>query len=178
MTSHVSFYGCLEGRTSRETLRETLVLQKVSGGSATVCLCVVFYVFLLDKKDFLTCYSDVNALSALNLADVFVADYRLLPEHEFADAVEDVYNAYLYLISERQLPAESIFLYGISSGGGLAVKAIQEILENETKSVPVPGGAVLMCPFVDYTEPKGSTKEYIKHDLIVNQVSCSTSVQE
>jgi acetyl esterase/lipase len=55
-------------------------------------------------------YSDVNALSALNLANVRVADYRLLQEHEFEDAVEDVHNAYLYLISERQLPAESMFL--------------------------------------------------------------------
>jgi acetyl esterase/lipase len=86
------------------------------------------------------------------------------------------YNTYLYLISERQLPAESIFPYGLSSGGGLAVKVIHEILEDEKKSVPVPGGAVLMCPFVDYIQLKGSTKEYIKHDMIVNQESCSTGV--
>jgi Esterase/lipase len=35
----------------------------------------------------------------------------------------------------------------------------------------VPSGAVLMSPFVDYTTPKGSFKEYTVHDLIVNEVS-------
>ena len=35
----------------------------------------------------------------------------------------------------------------------------------------LPVGVVLMCPFVYYTEPKGSMLHYIRHDLIVNQVS-------
>mmetsp|Transcript_15116 Transcript_15116/g.25057 ORF Transcript_15116/g.25057 Transcript_15116/m.25057 type:complete len:170 (+) Transcript_15116:1188-1697(+) len=36
---------------------------------------------------------------------------------------------------------------------------------------PMPSGAVLLCPFVDYTEPTedGSFLQYAKHDLIVNQ---------
>jgi len=100
---------------------------------------------------------------------VFVANYRLLPEHEFWDALDDVLNAYLYLVDERKIPPKSICLYGISSGGGLAVKMIQRLIE-ENKQNLLPAGAVLMCPFVDYTEPRGSTKEYVKHDLIVNQV--------
>merc|ERR1712113_1250541 len=33
----------------------------------------------------------------------------------------------------------------------------------------MPRGGVLICPFVDYTEPSGSMVEYQKHDLIVNQ---------
>lgn len=28
-----------------------------------------------------------------------------------------------------------------------------------------------MGPFVDYTKPKGSFGEFVKHDLIVNEVS-------
>ena len=35
----------------------------------------------------------------------------------------------------------------------------------------MPSGAVLMSPFVDYTEPKGSFVEYAAHDLVVNEVS-------
>ena len=49
------------------------------------------------------------------------------------------------------------------------MKMIQRLIE-ENKQNLLPSGAVLMCPFVDYTEPRGSTKEYVKHDLIVNQV--------
>lgn len=56
-------------------------------------------------------------------------------------------------------------------GGGIAVNLMQRLVaEKKTKLLPV--GAVLMCPFVDYTEPKGSMLHYICHDLIVNQVSC------
>lgn len=33
----------------------------------------------------------------------------------------------------------------------------------------MPMGAVLLSPFVDYTEPSGSFVEYTAHDLIVNQ---------
>jgi len=108
-------------------------------------------------------------------ADVFVANYRLLPEHEFWDALDDVLNAYLYLVDERKIPPKSICLYGISSGGGLAVKMIQRLIE-ENKQNLLPAGAVLMCPFVDYTEPRGSTKEYVKHDLIVNQSVFETGI--
>lgn len=43
------------------------------------------------------------------------------------------------------------------------------VAEKKTDLLPV--GVVLMCPFVDYTEPKGSMLHYIRHDLIVNQVS-------
>ena len=79
---------------------------------------------------------------------------------------------------------------GVSSGGGLVVLLLQALAKakrefeernavnghdewdhnNSSCVVPMPAGGVMMGPFVDYTEPKGSMKEYIKHDLIVNQV--------
>eukprot|EP00568_Trieres_chinensis_P008293 CAMPEP_0183313458 /NCGR_PEP_ID=MMETSP0160_2-20130417/45377_1 /TAXON_ID=2839 ORGANISM="Odontella Sinensis, Strain Grunow 1884" /NCGR_SAMPLE_ID=MMETSP0160_2 /ASSEMBLY_ACC=CAM_ASM_000250 /LENGTH=354 /DNA_ID=CAMNT_0025478549 /DNA_START=286 /DNA_END=1350 /DNA_ORIENTATION=+ len=116
-------------------------------------------------------------------ADVFLPDYRLLPEWEFYDALHDVVLAYEYLISVRGKQPENVVLLGISSGGGLATRLMQTIAElradvaskrnNPADQVEDilrnPAGGVLMCPFVDYTEPKGSFKDYVKHDLIVNQ---------
>ena len=109
--------------------------------------------------------------------DVFLPDYRLVPEAHLDDAIHDITLAYEYLIYERGVKPDDITLVGVSSGGGLVVlllqalaKAQKEYKEREGSGVPMPAGGVVMGPFVDYTEPKGSMKEYIKHDLIVNQV--------
>ena len=127
--------------------------------------------------------------------DVFLPNYRLLPENSFFDAFYDVVQAYEYLVTVRGVNPENITCLGISSGGGLVVRLLQTlaerrkelgITEKATSDIPKskerlelenlltnPNGGVLMSPFVDYTvesctEP-GSFTEYIKHDLIVNQ---------
>ncbi len=121
------------------------------------------------------------------MRDIFIPDYRLVPEHHLDDAIHDVTLAYEYLIYERNVRPENVILVGISSGGGLVVLLLQALAkakhkfdesvnsitrdDNITKRfVPMPAGGVLIGPFVDYSEPKGSMKLFIKHDLIVNQV--------
>jgi len=124
-----------------------------------------------------------------DMRDVFIPDYRLVPEHHLDDATHDITLAFEYLIYERGVKPEDVTLVGVSSGGGLVVLLMQAIAKaqrefDERKGVSgrvddngssycvpiaMPAGGVMMGPFVDYTEPKGSMKEYIKHDLIVNQ---------
>jgi acetyl esterase/lipase len=138
--------------------------------------------------------------------DVFIPNYRLLPEYELDDALHDVVLAYEYLVFVRKVLPKNIVLLGVSSGGGLVSRLMQTISEQhrgefdktyglaryqpdapfspdsicasraagvlDDRSSLMPSGAVLMCPFVDYTEPKGSFVEYVSHDLIVNQVRC------
>jgi len=135
--------------------------------------------------------------------DVFIPNYRLLPEYELDDALHDVVLAYEYLVFVRKVLPKNIVLLGVSSGGGLVSRLMQTISEQhrgefdktyglaryqpdapfspdsicasraagvlDDRSSLMPSGAVLMCPFVDYTEPKGSFVEYVSHDLIVNQ---------
>jgi epsilon-lactone hydrolase len=116
--------------------------------------------------------------------DVFIPQYRLLPEHAVDDMFWDVNLAYCYLVRVRKVDPSDIILLGISSGGGLATRLMQYISEIQ-RCLPIsppymaqildktmmPSGAVLVCPFVDYTAPNegGSFLEYQKHDLIVNQ---------
>jgi len=119
--------------------------------------------------------------------DVFIPDYRLVPEHHLDDALHDVALAFEYLIYKRGVRPEDVTLCGISSGGGLATMLLQALARSwrerdergyadgpdatdESSGVPaMPAGAVLIGPFVDYTKPSGTMKEYVKHDLIVNQ---------
>ena len=100
------------------------------------------------------------------MRDVFIPDYRLIPEYHVDDAIHDIVLSYEYLVYERGIKPENITLVGVSSGGGLVVFILQALAKARQ---PMPRGGVLMGPFVDFTEPSGSMKEHIKHDLIVNQ---------
>ena len=128
-----------------------------------------------------------------NDMDVFLPNYRLLPENSFFDALHDVVQAYEYLVTVRGVKPENITCLGISSGGGLVVRLLQTLTERRkelgidaSSDIPKskerielenllanPNGGVLMSPFVDYTvescTESGSFTDYIKHDLIVNQ---------
>lgn len=153
------------------------------------------------------------------MRDAFIPDHRLVPENHLDDALHDIALAYEYLIYERDVRPEDVTFVGVSSGGGLAILLFQALAKAQRECeerkgldgryrdgssgcVPMPAGGVMMGPFVDYTEPKGTMKprfffkiiaaledlldflspatlishqgtmrEYIKHDLIVNQVS-------
>ncbi len=101
--------------------------------------------------------------------NVFIAEYSLIPENHYFDAREDVIRSYEYLIKVRNVKPQNVILFGISSGSGLCVRLMQRISEMNLRDQLMPSGAALMSPFVEYTEPKGSFKHYVKHDLVVNQ---------
>jgi epsilon-lactone hydrolase len=74
-----------------------------------------------------------------------VLDYRLAPEHPFPAAIEDTVSAYGWML-ERGVEAKQVIICGDSSGGGLAVSTLLTLRE---RGLPMPGGAILMCPWVD-----------------------------
>ena len=67
------------------------------------------------------------------MRDLFIPDYRLVPEHNLDDAVHDITLAYEWLIYERGVKPENVVLLGISSGGGLAVLLMQALAEFQRK---------------------------------------------
>jgi epsilon-lactone hydrolase len=88
-----------------------------------------------------------GALALAADAGVLVADYRLAPEHPFPAAIEDAIRAYQWVL-DRGVAPEEVTISGDSSGGGLAVSLL---LTLERRGLPCPGGAILMCPWVDLT---------------------------
>ena len=86
-----------------------------------------------------------GALAVEADAGVLVPDYRLAPEHQFPAAIEDVLSAYRWML-DAGVPADEVTLCGDSSGGGLVVSVLLTLLQ---RGLPVPGGAVLMCPWID-----------------------------
>jgi epsilon-lactone hydrolase len=86
-----------------------------------------------------------GALALAADAGVLVPDYRLAPEHQFPAAVEDAVTAYEWML-DRGVDAGDVTISGDSCGAGLAVSVL---LTLEQRGLPQPGGAILMCPWVD-----------------------------
>src|SRR5215217_1798391 len=86
-----------------------------------------------------------GALAAAAETGVLVPEYRLAPEHPFPAALDDAVRAYEWLL-ERGTPPGQVTLAGDSSGGGLVMSLL---LAARQRGLPLPGGAVLMCPAVD-----------------------------
>lgn len=75
-------------------------------------------------------------------------NYRLLPDHRFPAPLDDTLSAYRWLLAQGY-PAEHIVVAGDSAGGGLAASLLQ-LLRLE-KQLPMPGGLLLLSPWLDMT---------------------------
>jgi acetyl esterase/lipase len=82
-------------------------------------------------------------------ARVFVADYRLAPEHPFPAALDDAVAAYRALSLDGVSP-QRIAIIGDSAGGGLALATALRLRE---LGDPLPAALVLFSPWVDLGDP-------------------------
>src|SRR5438876_10687141 len=76
---------------------------------------------------------------------VFAVDYRLLPDHVYPAAHDDVFNAY------RELAKRDLIVVGDSTGG---VLALATLLRARTAGLTQPRLCVLLSPAVDYGVPE------------------------
>lgn len=88
-----------------------------------------------------------GSLAVLCAARVFVADYRLAPEHPHPAAVDDAVAACRGLLGEG-VAAGDLVIAGDSAGGGLAVATALRLRET---GLPQPRALVLFSPWVDLT---------------------------
>ena len=77
---------------------------------------------------------------------VFMADYRLAPEHPFPAGLDDAVAAYRGLQAAN--PESSIVIAGDSAGGGLALATM---LRLKAEGDPQPCAAALFSPLTDLT---------------------------
>lgn len=83
----------------------------------------------------------VNATGAGAVAP----QYRLAPRHRYPAAVDDAETSYRALLNGGVDP-QSIVVAGDSAGGGLAAALMLRI---RSQGLPMPGGAVLLSPYLD-----------------------------
>ncbi|CAG8547933.1 15158_t:CDS:2 [Gigaspora rosea] len=104
-------------------------------------------------------------------ARVFSTNYRLAPQNQFPASLCDTVAAYLYLIDPepdagfKPINPKKIVIAGESAGGGLALATLLFLRD---LGLPLPGGAILLSPWVDLTHsmPSFWDTEIINADLI------------
>ncbi|MBT8093909.1 MAG: alpha/beta hydrolase [Gammaproteobacteria bacterium] len=87
-------------------------------------------------------------------------EYRLAPEHPFPAGLDDCVRAIRSLL-EQGYAAEDILVAGDSAGGGLAVAST---LQLRREGLPLPGGVILLSPFLDMTASGESAKTRADRD--------------
>ena len=81
--------------------------------------------------------------------------YRLAPENPYPAALDDAFEAYLYLLKKGYHPNQ-IALCGESAGGGLCYSLCLRLIE---EGKPLPGGIIAISPWTDLTVSGSSYDE-------------------
>lgn len=90
--------------------------------------------------------------------------YRLAPEHPFPAGLEDCLAAYRHLLDLGTDP-KSIVIAGDSAGGGLTLSTLLALRDDGD---PLPGGAVVISPFTDFSFGGESRFANARHDPMLS----------
>ncbi|MEC3916835.1 alpha/beta hydrolase [Nocardia sp. CDC160] len=94
---------------------------------------------------------------------VLFPEYRMVPEHVYPAALEDVRAVWRWLREDQGLPASSIALAGDSAGGNLITALLLELRD---AGADLPAAAVLLSPLLDLTGSGASMTERDGQDAI------------
>ncbi|TXI53760.1 alpha/beta hydrolase [Mycolicibacter arupensis] len=99
---------------------------------------------------FLTCGANthgrlVTKLSKYADSPVLVVEYRMIPKHSIADAIDDCYDGYRWLRRQGYQP-DQIVLAGDSAGGYLSLALAERLLDEDDEA---PAAIVAMSPLLE-----------------------------
>ncbi len=89
----------------------------------------------------------VTQIARAGRIDAVLPEYRLAPEHPYPAGLQDCVGVYRALLDYGYNP-KNIIVAGDSAGGGLTMSLMLELRHT---GLPLPGGAVLISPFLDLT---------------------------
>jgi monoterpene epsilon-lactone hydrolase len=104
-------------------------------------------------------------LSRAAACRVLGVDYRLVPEHRYPAALDDVTAAYQWLL-DKGVSSDNICLAGDSAGGGLVASLLLALRDSDT---PMPLAAVMLSALTDLTASGASYQTRADADPIHNQ---------
>ncbi|MEO1653317.1 MAG: alpha/beta hydrolase [Bacteroidota bacterium] len=104
----------------------------------------------------------VSHLAHYTRSKVLQIDYRLAPEFPFPAGLDDTVTAFDWLC--KQIDPKRIVVAGDSAGGGLALALLLKWKEEKRE---MPGGLVLLAPWVDLAAEPESFEKMVKKDPIL-----------
>jgi acetyl esterase/lipase len=103
-------------------------------------------------------------LSEATRATVFLADYRLAPEHPYPAAVDDAVAAFRWC--GRRHDASRTIISGDSAGGGLAIATLLALRDAGAK---LPAAGVAISPLLDLAGEGDSMRTNAKTDPLIDR---------
>jgi monoterpene epsilon-lactone hydrolase len=97
-------------------------------------------------------------------ARALAVDYRLLPENPYPACIDDIFDAYRYLLKEGIAPSR-IAIAGDSAGGGITMTTALRIRDAR---LPQPGCLVCISPWVDFTASSESLTTNAQYDAMLD----------
>lgn len=91
-------------------------------------------------------------------------DYRLLPEHAYPACVDDVCDAYRYLLKSG-FSSQHIAICGDSAGGGIMLTAVMRMRDEGS---PLPACLVGFSPWTDFTGSGESVSANARVDAMID----------
>lgn len=91
---------------------------------------------------------------------VLFPEYRLAPEHPHPAALDDATGVFLSLVGQGIDPSR-IVIGGDSAGGNLAIATMLRLRD---AGDPLPGGALLLCPWLDLDGDSPSATSNLAYD--------------
>jgi epsilon-lactone hydrolase len=107
-------------------------------------------------------------------ASVFIADYRLAPEHPFPAALLDAQASYRGLIARG---VQRIAIVGDSAGGGLGLALLSLAAAEAALGKVVPVAAVALSPVTDLTLSGPSWEDRAAADLYFTAPQCAALIR-
>ncbi len=136
--------------TARDASSDRLVMHLHSGG------------YVMGSS---TAYRNFGCrLSEATRATVFLADYRLAPEHPYPAAVDDAVAAFRWC--GRRRDASSTIISGDSAGGGLAIATLLALRDAGAK---LPAAGIAISPLLDLAGEGDSMRTNAKTDPLIDR---------
>ncbi|ARG17697.1 acetylesterase [Acinetobacter nosocomialis] len=98
-------------------------------------------------------------------AQVWLAEYRLAPEHPSPAAIEDSIAVYKDLLAQGQDP-KKLVIAGDSAGGGLSLSTVIAL---RNAGLPLPAALVLLSPWVDLSLSGSTLKTHAAQDAMLSE---------
>jgi len=96
----------------------------------------------------------ISRISRAAEIKVLAINYRLAPEHPFPAGLDDCFETYKWLMSEKCYKPNNIIIGGDSAGGTLTLSVLIKLRD---QNIPLPAAAFCLSPATDMT---GSGESY------------------
>ncbi|MBY3050183.1 alpha/beta hydrolase [Rhizobium laguerreae] len=108
-----------------------------------------------------------GSLAKAASSDVFLIDYRLMPEYGYPAQINDALTAYRWLL-DNGYRSENVIVAGDGAGGNIA---IETVLRQMRAAKPLPAAVIALSPITDLAATGDSMTSNAKSDPLVSKMS-------